>query len=290
MRLAIASGKGGTGKTLLATGLAWVLAESGHGDVCLLDCDVEEPNDHLFLAPKIERWEQVSLPLPRIDAGLCTLCGRCAQVCAFHALALVPGKVLFFPQLCHGCGSCVLQCPEQAISESERPLGRLEFGQAGQIAFGRGVLAVGEALATPLIRRLKERAAACLPARSLTLLDAPPGNACPVVETLRGSDFAILVTEPTPFGLHDLQIAVEMARDELRLPVGVVINRVGLGDEGVEAYCRAAGVPVLLRLPFDRRIAAAYAEGQLWVEALPEYRSALLALHEEVLDQVGALP
>jgi len=289
MRIAIASGKGGTGKTLLATGLARVLTDSHKASVSLLDCDVEEPNDHLFLAVEVEQVETVSLPVPRIDAQRCKACGRCAQVCAFHALALVRDKVLFFPQLCHSCGSCVLQCPEHAIAEVARPLGRLEFGRAGEIAFGQGVLEVGQAMATPLIRGLKERAAEHLPECALTLLDAPPGNACPVVETLRGADYAILVTEPTPFGLHDLQIAVELAGRELGIPIGVVVNRVGLGDRGVEEYCEATDLQVLLRLPFDRRIAEAYACGKLWVDALPEYRAELLALYERVVELKGAL-
>ena len=303
MIVAVASGKGGTGKTLLATGLAWTAAASAADPVYLVDCDVEEPNAHLFLRPTISEREEVSVPVPGVDLERCTFCRRCAEVCAFHALAVVPGKVLIFPELCHGCGSCALQCPQGAIREVPRAVGRIELGQArwlcfrrtlragqaGALRFGQGLLNVGEAMATPLIRRLKARA---IPAdrQGLVLLDAPPGNACPVVETLRGSDHALLVTEPTPFGLHDLEIAVEIARDALGLPVGVVVNRDGVGDRGVEAYCERADVPILLRIPLDRRIAQVYAGGGLWVEALPEYREPLCRLLQAIEARQGVGP
>lgn len=286
MIIAVASGKGGTGKTLLATGLAHVLAADVPG-LCLLDCDVEEPNAHLFLEPEFDHEEEVTLLTPEIDVGRCDLCGRCAEVCAFHALAVLPGKVLAFPQLCHGCGSCALQCPRGAISERPKLLGLVQTGRAGSIRFGHGLLEVGQAMATPIIRRLKQRLLSSHPAPPLTLLDAPPGNACPVVETLRGSDFALLVTEPTPFGLHDLEIAVEVARDQLGIPVGVVINRDRPGHDGVDRFCAGAGVPVLLRLPLDRRIAEVYSDGALWVEALLRYREPLRRLYRDVRALLG---
>jgi len=286
MIVTIASGKGGTGKTLLATGLAWVVTAS-QVPVHLLDCDVEEPNAHLFLNPTFAQSEEVTVPVPRVDPARCTLCGRCAQVCAFHALAVVREKVLVFPELCHGCGSCVLQCPEQAIVEEPRRLGEIKLGRAGAMHFACGLLDVGQALATPVIRRLKQRAIPVASEPALVLLDAPPGNACPVVEALRGSDFALLVTEPTPFGLHDLELAVEVARGELGLPVGVVVNRDGVGDQGVDDYCARAGVPILLRIPLDRRIAEAYADGRLWVDALPEYREPLYCLYQAVQARAG---
>jgi len=288
MIVAIASGKGGTGKTLLATGLAQVLAADGLATVHLLDCDVEEPNDHLFLSPTLTRKEEVSILVPKIDLARCTFCGRCAQVCTFHALAVVQKKVLTFPQLCHGCGSCARQCASGAISEEPMRMGQLETGDAGKIHFAQGLMDVGQAMATPVIRRLKQWA---IPREAegdpLVLLDSPPGNACSVVETLRGSDFALLVTEPTPFGLHDLEIAVELARGELKLPVGVVVNRDGVGDHGVDDFCARAGVPILLRIPLDRRIAEAYSAGALWVDAIPEYREPLRRLYREVQAQIG---
>lgn len=278
MLIAVASGKGGTGKTLLATGLADVLSEDEDSHVLLVDCDVDEPNAHLFLKPEIERVAEVHHLVPQVDAERCTLCGRCAHVCAFNAIAVVPSKVIVFAEMCHACGSCARQCPERAISEVPRALGRLEFGRAGSIGFAHGLLEVGEALATPVIRELKKQARP-EPGRNVTTIyDAPPGNACSVVETLQGCDYVLLVTEPTPFGLHDLQLAVELARGELGLPVGVVINRHGLGDPGVEDYCTSADVPILARIPFDRRIAHAYSDGQLWSRVLPEYRPLLHSL------------
>ncbi len=289
MIVAIASGKGGTGKTLLATGLARVVAAGGSTEVHLLDCDVEEPNAGLFLAPVLTEAEEVSVLVPRVDREHCTFCGRCAEVCAFHALAVIRDEVLVFPELCHGCGSCARQCPARAILEEPRRLGQVEAGRAGEVRFAQGVLDVGQAMATPVIRRLKQWA---LPEseEALVLLDAPPGNACPVVETLRGSDFALLVTEPTPFGLHDLEVAVEVARDELGLPVGVVVNRDGVGDRGVDDYCARAGVPILLRIPLDRRIAEAYSDGVLWVDALGEYHEPLRRLYAALQAGVGAPP
>ena len=286
MIITIASGKGGTGKTLLATGLAGVAA-GGRSGVNLLDCDVEEPNAHLFLKPEIARTEDVTTPVPCIDLARCTFCGRCAQVCAIHALAVVRDRVLVFPELCHGCGSCSLHCEAGAITEEPRHLGRIEYGRAGAVRFAHGLLDVGQAMATPVIRQLKRRAIPAHSRSTVVLLDAPPGNACPVVETLRGSDYALLITEPTPFGLHDLVIAVETARDELGLPVGVVVNRDGVGDQGVEEFCARADIPILLRIPMDRRIAEAYSEGRLWVEALPEYRQPLRDLLREVALRAG---
>ncbi|MHB0878213.1 MAG: nucleotide-binding protein [Anaerolineae bacterium] len=285
MILTVASGKGGTGKTLLATGLAAVLSVDGV-PVQLLDCDAEEPNAHLFLNPVVLSTEPVLLPVPAIDEGRCTHCGRCADVCAFHALAVLPDQVLVFDRLCHGCGSCTRQCPEGAIVEVAKVIGTTAYGRAGAISFGSGTLAVGEAMVTPVIRSLKERATAALPG-SITILDAPPGSACAVVETMRGSDYVLLVTEPTPFGLHDLRIAVEVARQALGLPVGVVINRAGVGDDGVETFCAEEGLPVLLHLPFDRLIAQAYSRGALWVDVLPQYRHPLRSLYAAIRRQLG---
>jgi len=287
MILAVASGKGGTGKTTVALNLALAVAahatQHSHPQVILLDCDVEEPNAALFLQPILKHRGEVGVLVPDVTADRCTGCGRCAQVCQYHALAVVNGRVLVFPELCHGCGSCALCCPEGAIREKMRVTGVIERGQANpSIQFAQGILNIGEALAVPVIRELKR----CLIPRGsgpyLVILDAPPGTSCPVVETLRGSDVALLVTEPTPFGLHDLELAVEVARGELRLPVAVVINRDGVGDQGVERYCQAKGIPVVMRIPMDRRIAEAYAEGRPLLEALPEYRQRFLDLYQRV--------
>jgi MinD superfamily P-loop ATPase len=301
MIIAIASGKGGTGKTTVAVNLALSIVADAQGsaksDLLFLDCDVEEPNAHLFLKPTIERREEVGILIPEVDYDKCTFCGRCAEVCAYHALAVVKQNVLVFPELCHGCGSCSLNCPEEAIHEVLNVTGVIEEGRAVvntqypipnsqfpipnpqnlSIRFAHGILNIGEAMAVPVIRELKKRIGAN-PDR-VVILDASPGTSCPVVETMRGADFVLMVTEPTPFGLHDLRLAVEVARDELGLPVGVVINRDGVGDRGVEDYCTAENIPILMRIPLDRRIAEAYSEGIPLVEALPEYRVQFIQLY-----------
>jgi MinD superfamily P-loop ATPase len=282
MIIAIASGKGGTGKTTIAASLTAALADESP---LLLDCDVEEPNAALLLKPTLTEREEVALLIPQVDATKCTHCGRCAEVCAYSAIAVVGERTLIFPDLCHGCGSCALQCPSGAIQETPHVIGVIEFGQAGQIAFGQGLLNVGQAVAAPIIRQLKRRLET-RPVASIAILDAPPGTSCPVVETLRGADFALLVTEPTPFGLHDLRLAVQTARDELGLPVGVIINRAGVGDDGVERYCAAKGVSILMSVPMDRRIAAAVSEGHTLLEVRPEMAVGFQRLRDEIARRV----
>ncbi len=289
MQITVASGKGGTGKTTVAVNLALSLAAAGT-PLTFLDCDVEEPNAHIFLRPQIEREETTGILIPEVNDDLCTYCGRCAEVCVFHAIAVIGKQVLVFPELCHGCGSCAYNCPEKAITEVLRPTAKLRWGKATcegtPITFGEGVLDVGQAMATPVIRELKKKG---LPTEreAIAILDAPPGNSCPVVETMRGSDFVLLVTEPTPFGLHDLRLAVQVAREELGLPAGVVINRDGVGDDSVERFCAEAGIPILMRIPLDRRIAEAYAQGETIVARLPEYRERFLALYRRIEEEVG---
>jgi len=290
MIIAVASGKGGTGKTTVAVNLALALAadtreNTDSADLLFLDCDVEEPNAHLFLKPTIEYREEVGILIPEVDYDKCTFCGRCAEVCSYHALAVVKQNVLVFPELCHGCGSCTLNCPEEAIHEVLNVTGVIEEGEAGGIRFAHGILNIGEAMAVPVIRELKR----CIGKDSerIVLLDASPGTSCPVVETMRGADFVLMVTEPTPFGLHDLRLAVEVARHALGLSVGVVINRDGVGDQGVEDYCAAENIPILMRIPLDRRIAEAYSEGMPLVEALPEYRAKFMQLYLQIADHIS---
>jgi MinD superfamily P-loop ATPase len=248
---------------------------------------VEAPNAHLFLNPTIERRGEVGVLIPEVDYDKCTFCGRCAEVCAYHALAVVNQKVLIFPELCHGCGSCSLKCPEEAILEVLYVTGVIEEGHARVIRFAHGILNIGQAMAVPVIRELKKRIGeAGLSPDSSVILDSSPGTSCPVVETMRGADFVLMVTEPTPFGLHDLKLAVEVARDELGLPVGVVINRDGIGDNRVEEYCATEDIPILMRIPFERRIAEVYSEGGLIIEALPEYRELFRKLYQKIREEV----
>jgi len=266
MIISVASGKGGTGKTLVATSLALSLKDTCR--VQLLDCDVEEPNDHLFLRPVITDREAVCIPVPKVDYTKCTFCGECAQVCTYNAIAVVPGSVLVFDQLCHGCGACSYLCPENAISEEGREMGIVESGHADGIQFVQGRLTVGEAMPTPVIRRVKAR----IDHTATAILDVSPGTSCPVVEAIRDTDYCLLVTEPTPFGLHDLELAVETVR-LLGIPCGVIINRAVQGENLVPDYCAREKIPVLLDIPLDREIARLYSNGITLVEGMPQWQS-----------------
>jgi MinD superfamily P-loop ATPase len=288
VKITVASGKGGTGKTTVATSLALSLAlESGTNHKPLfLDCDVEAPNAHLFLEPVLKTRETVNILVPQVDEARCTHCGRCAEVCPWHAIVTVGTKVLVFPQLCHGCGSCTLACPEGAICEIPNPIGVIEVGLARDgVAFAHGLLNVGEPMAVPIIRQLKIQSTN-LPIYQSTIIDAPPGTTCPVVEAMRGADFILLVTEPTPFGLHDLRLAGQVAQ-ELGIPAGVIVNREGVGDDGVDDYCRQIGLPVLMRIPLDQRIAQGIARGNPLIHIRPEYTEQFQSLYTQMLEIVG---
>jgi MinD superfamily P-loop ATPase len=263
MIISIASGKGGTGKTTVAVNLALSLEE----EVNFLDCDVEEPNAHIFLKSEIEKIEPVSIPVPRVDKSKCNFCGKCAEICAYNAIAVVKGIVLIFPHLCHGCGGCRLLCPEGAIEEVDRNIGVIEYGNAGKIKFVQGKLNIGEAMAIPVIRKVKK----IIRNEHLTIIDAPPGTSCPMIEAVKNSDFCILVTEPTPFGFNDLLLAVETLK-KLKIPFGVIINRADIGDKKVEDYCEKEKIPVLMRIPFKKEIAIAYSNGEPIIKVLPEYK------------------
>ncbi len=275
MILAIASGKGGTGKTTVAVNLARAFDRP----LQLLDCDVEEPNSHLFLPGPSTGEETVAIPVPEVEEALCDGCGECSRFCAYHAIVSYGAKPLVFAEMCHGCGGCLRVCPRKAIRETPKRIGAIERRQAGNIALVTGRLDVGSAMAPPLIRAVKERLDPAMPA----ILDAPPGTSCPVIVTVRNADFILLVTEPTPFGLHDLTLAVDTVR-ELHIPFGVVVNRVGSGDDRVHRYCHERNIQVLLEIPDDRRIAEAYSRGALIVEALPEYRDLFVGLADKLLE------
>ena len=279
MIISVASGKGGTGKTLVATSLALSLEKQ----VQFLDCDVEEPNAHIFLRPTIVQKHPVLLPIPRVDEDRCNYCGRCSEVCVYHAIAVMKRKVLVFPELCHGCGACSYLCPERAISEEGKEIGVVESGYCGKIDFVQGRLTVGEAMAPPVIREVKRH----IESGKVVIIDVSPGTSCPVVEAVKGSDFCLLVTEPTPFGLNDLVLAVGVAQ-QLGVPCGVVLNRTGVGDEGVESYCLEQGIPILLKIPLDREIAQLYSKGIPLVKEKAEWRAVFLLLLQEIGQVVSA--
>ncbi|MBE0431223.1 MAG: ATP-binding protein [Dehalococcoidia bacterium] len=279
MIVSVASGKGGTGKTLVATSLA--LSLSGDHKVQLLDCDVEEPNDHVFLRPEISGSEAVSMLVPRVDEARCTYCGKCAQVCAYNAIAVLGKHVLTFSELCHGCGACSYLCPEQAITEESRQIGVVEWGHSGSLGFVQGKLAVGEAMAPPVIRKVKGYGEK----DGVVIIDVPPGTSCPVVEAVKGSHLCLLVTEPTPFGLNDLALAVETVR-ELDIPCAIVLNRAGVGDSKVEQYCGEQNIPILLTIPLDTEIARLYSRGVTLVEGMPLWKPRFLQLLAGIMDIV----
>jgi len=275
MIISVASGKGGTGKTLVATNLA--LSLDGEGAVRILDCDVEEPNDHIFLRPTLDQSKPVYISVPQIDQEKCTYCGKCAEVCAFNALAVINNKVLVFPELCHGCGACSYLCPEGAITEVGRGIGVVETGYSKGVEFVHGKIDVGQAMAPPIIREVKRYVSS----KGTTIIDVSPGTSCPVVEAVKGSDFCILVTEPTPFGLNDLSLAVEMIR-EVGIPCGIVLNRAGVGDDKTEGYCLREDIPILLQIPLDTDIARLYSQGVPLVEGSSHWREAFLKLFHDV--------
>jgi MinD superfamily P-loop ATPase len=276
MIIAVASGKGGTGKTTIATNLAKSIGEG----VQLIDCDVEEPNSHLFLKPNLEKSEEVYVPRPHVDLDKCTYCGDCAKICRFSAIVVVKEHVLVFPELCHGCGGCSKVCPEEAISEIPKSIGILEQGESHSVGFIHGRLEVGEAMSPPLIKAAR----ALANVNGLVIIDSPPGTSCPVIAAVKGSDFCILVTEPTPFGLNDLELAVEVVF-ELGIPAGVVINRSDIGDLAVKEFCEGRSVPILMEIPEDRQIAEAYSRGEMIIDVIPEYREKFQELYATIRDK-----
>jgi len=273
MIISIASGKGGTGKTTVATNIAVSLGSN----VQLLDCDVEEPNAHLFINPEINKTDIAYTQIPEINEDKCTLCKKCVEICRFKVIAIVGKTVLTFPELCHSCGGCIAVCPENAVTESGRELGVVEQGSSGKIKFVHGRLRVGEAMSPPLIKKVR----AHIRPDIINIIDAPPGTSCPVIEAMKNTDFVVMVTEPTPFGLHDLTLGVEAVK-LLNIPCGLVINRSDIGNNDVWDYAKKENLPILLEIPFDRRIAEAYSRGKMIVDELPEWRDKFIGLYETI--------
>jgi len=276
MKIVIASGKGGTGKTLVAINLAL----SVNADQ-VLDCDVEEPNDYIFIKPSNTISESVKLLIPEIDESKCSYCRKCAEFCQFNALFVAGETASVFPNLCHSCGGCKLVCPTEAINEKPRSIGEIFIGDVNGMELVYGKLNIGEALAVPIISAVKEKAKT----QGLVILDSPPGTACPVVESVMGTDFCVMVTEPTPFGLHDLKIAAKVVI-ELGIPLGVVVNFAGIGDRGVYEYCETMKLPILMEIPYERKIAELYSRGIPFVEEMPGWRVKFQELLEKIQEKI----
>jgi len=282
LKISIASGKGGTGKTLVATNLAISLASCGLGCVTIADCDVEEPNDYLFFPYRtlLERGD-CSVAVPVIDEAKCTHCGKCSEVCAYNALAVLPETVLLFPELCHGCKACALICPEKAVSESSRSIGEIFRAKSGGLEIIWGELGLGEARTTPLIKSVKEKAGG-----ENVIVDCPPGTSCSLVESVRGTDFCLLVTELTPFGLYDLRIALRVL-EKMDIPRGVLVNKTGIGNRDVYKYLEKRDAPLLMEIPLDRKIAELYSRGEIFAEKMPEWKAKFAGMMRKIEDLVA---
>ena len=274
MKIAVLSGKGGTGKTTVSASLSATIKPSQY-----VDCDVEEPNGYIFLKPEIKRSIPVNVEIPSVDEAICTGCGVCAKACQFHALAVIKNKVILFPEICHHCGACYIACKPGAMTASERTIGVIEMN--GDQTFAQGKLNIGEPVAVPVIKKLKEYLRTDIP----VILDCSPGASCTVVQSLEGCDFCLLVTEPTPFGLHDLKIAVSLVK-KLGFPFGIVINKALENNSIVEDYCKEEGIEILLKIPYSKEIAESYSGGTLPVQS-KEWAERFTELYDRIKERVN---
>lgn len=293
MKISIASGKGGTGKTLVATSLAASCAIRTGKRITIVDCDVEEPNSYLFFPDRsLIAKQQCLVSVPVFDESKCSHCGKCADFCAYHAIAVLPQTILLFPELCHGCGGCKIICPEKAVSESTRSIGEIIRAASGRVQIVWGELAVGEARATPLIKAVKDQAAGTDRGEGYShgsgdvIVDCPPGTSCTMVESVRDTDFCLLVTEPTPFGLYDLDIALKVL-EKMKIPRGVLINKSGIGDRKVHDYLEKRGIPMLMEIPLDRKIAEIYSRGEIFALQMPEWQARFVGMMEKIEEMVA---
>jgi len=278
MNVAVASGKGGTGKTTVTASLASIW----EGPVTAVDLDVEEPNLHLFLRPEITGKKTACLEIPEADESKCTRCRACADICQFKAINVLGQVLLTFPEMCHGCGGCLEVCPEKALSPGARELGEVSWGAAQDIDFLMGRLRIGEAMSPPLMRAVKARLDEMTAAKpGDVIIDSPPGVSCPAVNAVMDSDVIVLVTEPTPFGFYDLKLARE-AFTPMAIPMGVVINRAGLGDRSVYDYCEETNLPLLAEIPFDRQVAEAYSKGDIISGISPYFKNIFHDLADKI--------
>jgi len=273
MKIAVLSGKGGTGKTTVSTNMAISLK-----DAVILDCDVEEPNSHIFMKPDITDTVSVKAEYPVVDANKCNLCGKCGDFCNFNAIIPTKKNVLVFKEICHACGGCQLVCPTNAIEYKKREIGKIYTGKTiyGNI-LSSGELIVGEMSGIGIIKGLFEGASK----EELVIVDAPPGTACSTVAAVESVDYAIIVTEPTPFGVSDMKMVVEMLR-EMKIPFGLVINKAGLGDDEIYEYVKEEEIEILMEIPFDEEIAKLYSVGTAFVTEKTEYKEKFQKMYENI--------
>lgn len=281
MKIAIASGKGGTGKTTVATNLAWTIASVGD-KVSYIDCDVEEPNGHIFLKPEIDSRQRATMDYPVINEETCISCGKCAEICQYKAIMFLGDKSVVLPEMCHSCGGCLLVCPVGAITYEKREIGIIETGKSNGVNFVHGMLKIGQVMSPPLIKQTKMH----ISEDGITIIDSPPGTSCPVIESVKSSDYVLLVTEPTPFGLSDFKLAVEVI-NKLKIPFGAFINRSDIGPRDTVNFCKKNRIPILSSLPDDRHIAETYSKGIIASETSSEIRNIFVALYADLRKKAG---